>query len=70
MTVKCNYSTINLDHFLTHLVKPEQNGGSGRAFQKCLGHIGVYGAVSALYLDSSQESPAHTWGGRGKAACG
>lgn len=56
MTVKCNYSTINLYHLLTYLAKAEQNGGSGRAFQKCPGHTGVCEAVLYLYLASSQGS--------------
>lgn len=70
VTVKCNYSTINLDHLLTYLAKPEQNGGSGRAFQKHPRHLGCVGLFSTLYLASPQESPACVWGGRGQAVCG
>lgn len=66
MTVKCNYSTRNLYRLLTHLAKPKQNGRFDRAFQKCLAHIAVCEAVSTLYLASSQESPAHAGGDRGK----
>lgn len=57
LTVKCNYSTINLYHLLTYLAKPEQNGGSGGAFQKCPGHTWVCEAVPCLHLARSQESP-------------
>lgn len=48
MTVKCNYSTINLGHSLTCLAKIEQNGGSGRALRKCPRHVGVCGAVLCI----------------------
>lgn len=70
MTVKCNYSTVNLYHLLTYRENQSRMEDLVDPFKSVWGTLGYVRLFSALHLSSSQESPAPAWGGRGKAVGG